>query len=162
MASMSTSAKRGYDITPNERVVANYTTAALVRGDVVQFDIQQTHASTTNSNKARDNSSKVNVVFPETAVLKHAVFAVCLESISATLGTEGKVAVQGDHLPIKVDGAAAAGAALIPVNGAAAATDTAGAIGEKIIGRLDDALAGAGVGTCDFDGLDGLGSSAVS
>lgn len=158
MASMSDSGKRGLDITPNFRTAVNRSGQALVRGDVVMFDHTQGDGDTSNSDKARDNSAHVNVVLPATALLSYGVFAVALESIADD--AEGQIALSGDHLPINVDTAASAGAALIPVNAADAATDTAGAAGQKIIGILGDALAAGGVGTCAFDGINGFGAAA--
>lgn len=159
MASMSASGKRGYDITPNERVAVNYTAQALVRGDVVQFDSQQTHGSTTGFAKARDNSSKVNVILPETAMIRHGVFAVVLENIPATLGAEGKIAVSGDALPINVSSAGSAGEPLVPINGADNADPNVGVpAGEKVIGILLEDAGAAGVFSCDFDGLNGFGN----
>ncbi len=163
------SGKRGLDITPDFRVGVNRTGGALAVGDVVMFNItrESTTPATDNTNKARDNSAKVNLVTPTDAtvatILRCGLFCVVLEPIADD--AEGQVALRGENLAILVDdtNADVAGSPLVPQDTTNAA-DPSPAVpaGEKVIGFLAADIGGA-TGTVlavasEFNGVEGFGN----
>lgn len=141
-----------------EILVTNRSGATRAVGDVLQLDAARADAASTNNTVGSENAGLANGVLPATAQIQYGIFGVVMRA--ATDDSRTVLRLRGAVNSVLLDAATAVGLGLIPINGAVDLADSAGGnAGEKIIGILLTATAGAGLSDAWFDGINGFGSS---
>lgn len=123
--------------------------------DLDPGDIVMLSESSGNAIPGDPGSTNANFVAPQLAFLSYARFGVLQEAIAD--GHSGDVMFRGFTV-LSVGGAVSIGNGLKPVTLSASLTPLTGAGGEKAIAIAREAIGGAGLIECEFDGLAGFGS----
>lgn len=147
----------GLRLQETKAVCFNRVGAALAVGDVIELDLTQTEAETTNSRVGNSASSLSNVVLPETtsnAVVS--IYGVALEVIADN--ASGLIGFVG-HFDVNVDGATAAGGAVGPQDDNAR-TIIFDADGRPIAIALEADT--DNISPCLFDGINGFAVNPAS